>query len=428
MARNPKLSGTAPKSISTRKRLSGAQALAIGKLKTAVVLIHGMGEQRPMATLWGFVEAAWRTDRTLTPAYDNAVYAKPDEINDNFDLRRVTTRYWSDPDPKRVDFFEFYWAHLMQGNTVQGTLSWLRELFIRPPSSVPRGLRRVWLLGLVLLFTAAALMVLAALPSELTEGFISRPWAIGLSAASLVLSLLATRWLAPVANDAARYFSPDPPNVEARNAIRRAGVEVLERLAQSGKYDRIVLVGHSLGSAIGLDVLTAAYERVARETWADAHPPAGPAEKALRDLEKAAAKLADAPTDMDLFVAYRNAQRAYASTLKTGADVSKAPWLVSDFVTLGSPLSKAQILITRNRERFDFRVSARGLATCPPFFEQTTPPRFSYEVARKRWGPHHAAPFASTVWTNVYFPSRLILFGDIVSGPVAPLFGPASGT
>ena len=178
------------------------------------------------------------------------------------------------------------------------------------------------------------------------------------------------------------------------------------------------------GAAIGLDVLTAAYERVARETWAEAHPTGGPAEKALHALEKTAAKLADAHTDPDLFVAFRDAQRAYASTLKAGAHVGKAPWLVSDFVTLGSPLSKAQILITRNRERFDFRVGARGLATCPPFFEQTTPPRFSYEVARNRWGPHHAAPFASTVWTNVYFPSRLILFGDIVSGPVAPLFGP----
>lgn len=423
MARSPKAAaGPAPDNATPQNNTAAASSTK--QPKTAIVIVHGMGEQRPMSTLWDFVEAAWRTDRSLVPPHDNTVYAKPDEISDNFDLRRVTTRYWSEPDPKRVDFFEFYWAHLMQGNTVQSTLSWLRELFIRSPSSVPRGLRHVWLQGLILLIAAAGLMALAALPAGLTEGFISKRWALILAGLSFLISLAATRWLAPVAGDAARYFSPDPPNVNARNAIRRAGVEVLERLTQSGKYDRIIVVGHSLGSAIGLDVLTAAYERIDRETWAGVHPPKSAAASALRTLEAAAAVLKDQPTGQAAFIAYRDAQRAYAATLANGFQAGKAPWLVSDFVTLGSPLSKAEILITRDRQRFDFRVGARGLPTCPPFFEQASPPRFSYEVARNCWGPHHAAPFASTVWTNLYFPSRLILFGDIVSGLVAPLFGP----
>jgi hypothetical protein len=38
---------------------------------------------------------------------------------------------------------------------------------------------------------------------------------------------------------------------------------------------------------------------------------------------------------------------------------------------------------------------------------------------------HHAAPFAVTRWTNLYFKSGVGgLAGDIVAGPVAPLFGP----
>ena len=130
------------------------------------------------------------------------------------------------------------------------------------------------------------------------------------------------------------------------------------------------------------------------------------------------------PKDRVAFIDFRDAQRVYATILADGWETGGAAWLVSDYVTLGSPLSKAEILITRNRERFDFRVGARGLPTCPPFFEQTSPPRFSYEVARGQWGPHHAAPFASTSWTNLYFSNTLIVIGDIVSGLVAPLFGP----
>ncbi|MBG7614643.1 hypothetical protein IWC96_05025 [Brevundimonas sp. BAL450] len=424
MAKRPKSAESDQKPSLPTDKGAASKTPSANSPKTAVVLIHGMGEQRPMATLWGFVEAVWRTDRSLTPSHGNVVYAKPDEISDNFDLRRVTTRYWSDPDPRRVDFFEFYWAHLMQGNTVQGALSWIRELFVRPPSSVPRGLRWVWLLGLVLLIAAGVLMALAALPSEVLEQFLPRSWTLALAVFALLVSLGATRWLAPVAGDAARYFSADPSNVAARNTIRRAGVDVLEKLTRSGEYDRIIVVGHSLGSAIGLDVLAGAYERVARETWAAAHPPRSAAARSLRAVEKAAAALRDAPLDAEAFIRYRDAQRAYARTLSAGFRSGEAPWLVSDFVTLGSPLSKADILITRDRDRFDFNVGARSVSKCPPLLEQADPPRFSFEVSQGRWGPHHAAAFASTTWTNLYFPSRMIVFGDIVSGPVASLFGP----
>ena len=85
--------------------------------KVAVVVIHGMGEQRPMDTLRGFVQAVWLNDPELVDVRTNQIYSKPDKITGNFELRRITTRH-----PKggghRVDFFEFYWAHLMTGNTI----------------------------------------------------------------------------------------------------------------------------------------------------------------------------------------------------------------------------------------------------------------------------------------------------------------------
>ncbi len=38
----------------------------------AVVVIHGMGEQRPMATIRSFVDAVWTTDPTLTPRHGSS--------------------------------------------------------------------------------------------------------------------------------------------------------------------------------------------------------------------------------------------------------------------------------------------------------------------------------------------------------------------
>ena len=37
----------------------------VEKKKIAVVVIHGMGEQKPMQTLRGFVESVWQHDRNL---------------------------------------------------------------------------------------------------------------------------------------------------------------------------------------------------------------------------------------------------------------------------------------------------------------------------------------------------------------------------
>jgi hypothetical protein len=81
--------------------------------KQVVVLIHGIGEQRPMATLWKLVETVW----TRVPRADDKqrmVYFEPDDMSGIFELRRLSTN--ENIHGKRTDFFEFYWAHLMHGN------------------------------------------------------------------------------------------------------------------------------------------------------------------------------------------------------------------------------------------------------------------------------------------------------------------------
>ncbi|MEK9940586.1 MAG: hypothetical protein VW548_06445, partial [Methylotenera sp.] len=300
--------------------------------KTAVVLIHGIGEQRPMSTLWGFVDAIWSSDQSLVEPHNSAIYAKPDTINDSFELRRVTTRYWSGDPERRIDFFEFYWAHLMRGNTVHGTIGWMISLFWRRPSTVPKGLLGAWLLGLLFLLLAGALAVLAVVQNVMAVGDYPE-WIVYAGAVVSALgSLIASRWFAPIAGDAARYFSPDPDNVEARQKIRLAGIQVIEKLTASKAYDRIIVVGHSLGSAIGLDIISYGFSRVGANQWEVAHPIGSKAANILRELERIAGAISDAEvaTIGALRAEYRKAQRRYAAALSEGWDRGAAPWLVTD--------------------------------------------------------------------------------------------------
>jgi hypothetical protein len=425
------------------KSTTGAAPAAVKAThKTAVVVVHGMGEQRPMDTLWGLVEALWTRDPDITGRYTDGVYPKPDGMSRSFELRRITTRRVPLEAGllKRADFFEFYWAHMMTGNTVKGVTSWLGSLLIRRPSTVPRRLIFPWIAGLVLFTGTAALLALAATPEGLREalglpGDSSLTYLIA-AAVAFGFGALASAWLAPVAGDAARYLSATPDNVEARQKIREGGLDLLTRLHESGDYDRIVLVCHSLGCVVGYDILNHAWGRLSEDRLKAHHPAASPALAALGKLELAAGRLRHA-TGLaeigDKRVAFRAAQRAYLDELARPVPNPKpAPdtpplWLVSDFVTLGCPLSKADVLLARNAKEFEVRKARREAPASPPWLEKDSPSagkfRFSYPVDEPVRIPHHAAVFAPVVWTNIYFDNFLLAFGDIISGPVAALFG-----
>ena len=395
------------------------------KRKTAVIVIHGMGEQWPMDTLRGFVDAAWRYDKDLNQSWSKGeTYSKPEAITGSFELRGLTTRNWKpapgDDDPvRRVDFFEFYWAHLMQGTSIGAVMSWLVRLLVRKPGQVPHRLLGGWIAGLVILVAGIALAMLTALKPDLTHfGIPTWAWAV-LAAIGGVFSAL---WLRPVAGDAARYLSPSPGNVAARQMIREAGIDLLAKIQNTGEYDRIIVAGHSLGSVIGYDILHYAWGRLERDALIAAHCDNPTCQTALTQLERAAGKLDKNPDSGEALSIYRDAQRDYRTQLAR-TDESPPVWLVSDFVTMGSPLSNADVLIAKNRKDLDARIALRDQPACPPQSERGSRVRFTYESGGERI-PHHGAVFAPTVWTNVYHPNVLGLIGDFISGPVAPMLGP----
>jgi hypothetical protein len=371
-------------------------------MKQAVVLIHGIGEQVPMDTLRGFVRAVWTTDENVrNPWNPDQVWSKPDTVSHNYELRRLTTA--EGKTGKRTDFFELYWADLMEGTEVQHLTAWLKLLLLRSPAKVPVQLRGLWWTMAILTVGLPLLFVLWKLEIITLSGFrISI-----LSGAGTVLWLAAGGFLRSVAGDAARYLHVAPANIGRRRAIREAGIELLDRLHQSADYDRIILVGHSLGSVIGYDILTHLWPK-----YNTGHAGKGSG-AALDPLEVLAAKSDLAAGE------YQPEQNQYAQRLKTAGN----KWLVTDFVTVGSPLAHASFLLTRKPEEFNAKKTERELPACPPILEKVKgQQRFCYPL-KQDWVPNHAAVFAPTRWTNLFFPCVATVFGDVIGGPVRPMFG-----
>lgn len=380
----------------------------VRKKKQALVLIHGIGEQVPMETLRGFVEAVWTTDATLRrPNVPATAWSKPDEASGNYELRRLTTA--ESKEGSRTDFFEFYWASLMHDSRLSHVIAWARVLVLRSPTRVPRQLRGIWLV-LVSLVVLAGLAVV----NHACEFVPIPPAVVKLGAALwLVVGGTVVWFLVRYAGDAARYLHVAPENINIRRSIREAGIQLLQRLHVSGKYDRIIVVGHSLGSVIGYDVLTHLWPRY---YYGNADQQPALPQPALQELERLARESQTNPPDTK---SYQKAQSACLAELQSQGN----KWLVTDFVTLGSPLAHAPVLLARDEGEFRRKKEERELPTSPPVLEHVDGKgRFSYQH-NNVWVPHHAAVFGPTRWTNLYFPCRWTLWGDVIGGPMAPLFG-----
>jgi len=398
--------------------------------RQALILIHGIGEQRPMETLRSFVDGV--LDQPAGTSQVNArYYSKPDFLSGNYELRRLVSARGRDD---RTDFYEFYWAHLMPTAAWNRLAGWYWVLMYRRLGDVPARIRPIWALSWATLIVAVLLGVYSSarflLGYPIAPGLLDKaPWF--LLAVLSGLSAIVRGFV----GDAAVYLSPTPANIEARQKIRAAGLDLLDKVMSSGRYDRIIVVGHSLGAVIGYDVLSLAWQKHfdavrARlsAAWANGERPAM-ASSAIRQAEAAAKVIRDAqpstPADLEALAAFwRRCTWAVADEQDKNGD----RWPVTDFVTLGAPLTYADLLLARNGDDFTRRTQERELPHCPPARELTG--RFSFDHkgrdnaggVQAAWVLNSAALFAATNWTNLYFPNRWLLRGDFVGGPVAPLF------
>lgn len=383
------------------------------KPRQAIVVIHGIGEQRPLETLRGFVLGV--LGRTRRDDGVRTFYSKPDPNDETFELRR----YRAFEKQADTDFIEFYWQHKMPVAAWRFLLSWLWRLMKRPVEAMPPRFVILWWVAwaAALLFALAVIASVLAwlgLPVPAAPVVEKLPWGVAVIVGALGFLVRA------FAGDAAIYLNPHPRTVEARNAIRAGGVALLERLHSDGRYNRIVVVGHSLGSVIGYDVLSFAWHRASegfrRRVEAGLLPQDKPAQPALAAAEALAAGGDVTPVQWHAAV---RALSAEMYPLKLG-------WLVTDFLTLGSPLAHGSLLLASGPGDLQRRMGERELPKSPPVLEDGR--HFSYERTGRSPGgaaqaarvPDHAALFALTAWSNFYFPCRTFFHGDLVGGPVAP--------
>lgn len=410
------------------------------RFRQAVVVVHGIGEQRPSTTLRNFVQAAFpETRRTRR-------FVKPDYVSPLVGATSVTVPgRWSMNRPT-TDVYELYWAHLLRDTTVGQVYSWaLRLVLLTPRRNISQQLRpHAYAVRAVIALAVAAILafVVAALAGRgpgasvaaLTVGAVALlavvpgiVWKV----ARLFGSSLQNVFVANILGDAARYLDPSPANVAVRQSIRETGLQLIEDLHERGRYGRIIVYGHSLGSVIAYDILAHVWTRRSR-SHAGAEIMRTPSLRAVEDLLNP--RPAGAPPP-DLATVRERQHLAWQEHAANGFS-----WLVSDLITAGSPLTHARWLLNPDKKTpFDQLVADRSLPTCPPQAGWTRSPvpgrrrrTFTFTHAYRAPGdprarsvlvPDHAAMFALVRWTNLYFPLTGVMRGDPVGGPLAGSFG-----
>jgi len=202
-----------------------------------------------------------------------------------------------------LGLFSIWFRSLMVGLTLSLlmlplTIVGFSELVSNGAQSMPEGtflLELDKLYAVIIFFSALTLLTNIAfsfLPSKYSFGrlpvfgvfavalFI---WAYGLDGESMVLNNIYLIWafaliiliailagigwtvtksfLVPIMADTARYLGRHPKDVALSRRVRADGVQMLEALHASGRYDRVVIVAHSLGSIVGLDIVSRFWAR-----------------------------------------------------------------------------------------------------------------------------------------------------------------------
>ena len=379
----------------------------------AVVIIHGIGEQRPMETLRSFVDAVLPEPEQGGEKY----FSKPDTLSKSFELRKLQDR--SQP---RTHFFEYYWAYQVEGTTIRQIWAWIKTLLFRKPQSVPKRLRVVWILSWIFLIAAVAGTVLGI--GEKFNQFSSQfppPVFSGIGAVGALAFSLIQGFVFYFVGDVARYLTPLPSNIKLRQAIRAEGIALLKRIHEEGEYERVILVGHSLGSMIAYDLLKYLWQEYQEEYTL----PQKSDQETLVKLEEIGDCLQKGIGNVTVDQ-YMDAQVELWKELRSLGN----PWLVTDLITLGSPLAHAALVLASDEADLQARQQQRELPTNPPQpeVEETGGVErrcYSYRVwegyGEKKdihlRAVHHGGAFAFTRWTNLYFP------GDLAGGPIT-VFGP----
>ncbi len=472
--------------------------------RTAVLVVHGMGNQRPLKTVRQIADALYGNVPPPAGKPPHRWWTKLDREVTDVDLPVIVTDAIETASGSRiVEFHECYWASEMAESRLTAVPMWLFELIRKGPWAMPPRIMSLWFLfgGLLAFWMVSAVLVILQImvdwlglaPDVRRDAYLS--WGVaaalcffvmrgrGLALLAMVGGLLTTiqaartgiwrlplddavmrlgpsdwltvavlglaaflllNWffLLTVAGDAARYLRAAPSNIAVRRSIRAMAVSMLHRLHSAHwqgapKYDRIIIVSHSLGTVVAYDMLRAYWAQVA-PSLGDPYRLDRALVSAQDDLPHSDSRCPDpsvpVPPDGTWRAAWRHRARrlirALDADVRTGKGVFKGKdprrWIVSDFITLGSPLSQADFLLAEGtstdalRASFARKTAEREFPTCPA--PRSSDGNLTYSAGGQRLF-HHGALFGLTRWTNLYFPVRGLLWGDLIGGPMQRLFG-----
>ena len=297
----------------------------------------------------------------------------------------------------------------MTGTAWRHVTAWAWTLLFQRPGKVPLRLKGAWRFSWALVLIGAGACVLIAFQGWMN---VAR-WPLVVIFVGITLGLLrsiGTYVGLGYVGDAARYLSPTPANVAVRQAIRSAAIDLLEGLHDDPtwrRYHRIILVGHSLGSVIGYDALTHLWQR-------RHHPPdTQPLKWGEQPILTKYKRILKDPTSMT-----DKPQELQSALWREQRDVG-IRWKITDFVTLGSPLAHAAFLMAENEGKLKERLEQREYPSCPPQANDARDRQYGESLLITKMDCcellHHAAPFACTRWTNLYFDR------DFIGGPIESL-------
>jgi hypothetical protein len=209
-----------------------------------------------------------------------------------------------------------------------------------------------------------------------------------------------------------------PPANKPTSAYPKQAIIVIHGMGEQ----RIVVVGHSLGSILAYDLIS--------YFWATRYDPRTvlehtPEFQALLKLERAIGEI-EHTADPDHFEKARStflsAQREFCRLLRLRprptADAPDTRWLITDLVTLGSPLTHAEFLLARDAADLRAHQASRDFPVSPPIRELLDPPS-----SRKPRPPG----FRSTRIVRSLFASRSVrpISGNFITPrPLLPSAGP----
>lgn len=391
--------------------------------RQAVVIIHGMGEQSPNATLRSFVKGITAWIKNFDPYAERPRYwNRPDSISELYETRKITMEAYAGN--VKTDFYEFYWAHHMRNNTWKHLLSWSLKIATTWVARVPPRLRNVWWTVWIFLTLLAGAGVYAGIHWKKISAYFSPDHADTIVGGGITLSVilyLLWKFVLPLvisslkgtilnsAGDAARYMNPKTFNIEERSTIRREGIKFLKKLHErtEKKYDKIIVVGHSLGSVVAYDLI--------RLLWQEYHESFDFSPHVDHDVFDLMAQVSSGEKKIEDIDKFQDLQEQCWHQYRNNG----SKWLISDFITCAGAIAHIDYYNTE-AVSFEEKVEGKEIPVCPPvlekgdrsllFGEQTLEgyDLTGQKVKRTVKFLNHAAVFAVTRWTNVYFTSDYV--------------------